>query len=369
MKKLTKQELHDILIGCTILGTGGGGELDEGIKIIDEDLENGYEFKLVSIDEIPDDAMIASPYNAGSISPLSEEERKKYEGLKEIDEMYNVISFQALEKFMGKKFFATISTELGGQNTAVGFSVAAKLGIPIVDGDPAGRSVPELQQSTFYMNDVSIAPLAVASKFGDVAIISEVVDDFRAEAIVRAIAVASQNTVGVTDHPVLGKNLKKSVIPGAISYALKIGQALRVAKENKKSPAEEIAKACEGYVLFEGIVEGFDWKDEGGFTVGNSYIKGLGEYEENKYKIWFKNENIISWKNDEIFVTVPDLICILDKETGMPITNPNFEKGMNIVAIGLPASEEWRTEKGLMTLGPKHFNYDVEYVPIEEIMK
>ena len=55
------------------------------------------------------------------------------------------------------------------------------------------------------MNDVSIAPLAVASKFGDVAIISEVVDDFRAEAIVRAIAVASQNTVGVTDHPVLGK--------------------------------------------------------------------------------------------------------------------------------------------------------------------
>ncbi|MCG4586377.1 DUF917 domain-containing protein, partial [Anaerosalibacter bizertensis] len=91
--------------------------------------------------------------------------------------------------------------------------------------------------------------------------------------------------------------------------------------------------------------------------------------EENKYKIWFKNENIISWKNDEIFVTVPDLICILDKETGMPITNPNFEKGMNIVAIGLPASEEWRTEKGLMTLGPKHFNYDVEYVPIEEIMK
>ena len=112
MKKLTKQELHDILIGCTILGTGGGGELDEGIKIIDEDLENGYEFKLVSIDEIPDDAMIASPYNAGSISPLSEEERKKYEGLKEIDEMYNVISFQALEKFMGKKFFATISTEL-----------------------------------------------------------------------------------------------------------------------------------------------------------------------------------------------------------------------------------------------------------------
>ncbi|MCG4585171.1 DUF917 domain-containing protein, partial [Anaerosalibacter bizertensis] len=58
MKVLSKQDLHDILVGCTVLGTGGGGELDQGLKMIDEDVEKGYEFKLVSLDEVPDDVLI-----------------------------------------------------------------------------------------------------------------------------------------------------------------------------------------------------------------------------------------------------------------------------------------------------------------------
>jgi DUF917 family protein len=29
MFELTKQDLHDILVGCTIMGTGGGGSLRE----------------------------------------------------------------------------------------------------------------------------------------------------------------------------------------------------------------------------------------------------------------------------------------------------------------------------------------------------
>ncbi|CCQ96985.1 conserved hypothetical protein [[Clostridium] ultunense Esp] len=301
MKVLNRQDLHDILVGCTVLGTGGGGELDEGIKMIDEDIRKGYEFRLVSLEEVPDDALIGSPYNAGSISPLSEEDKEKFKDLR-VDKMYNVTSFKALEDFLGQKFYATISTELGGSNTAVAFSVAAKLGIPIIDGDPAGRSVPELQQSTFEMNNIPINPLSVATKFGDVIIIKEVIDGVRAEDIVRAIAVASQNTVGVTDHPILGKDIKNSVIPGAISYALKIGKALREARKLEKDVPGEVAKAGNGYVLFNGKVSDFNWVDEGGFTIGETYIEGQGEFEGDKYKIWYKNENLVAWKNGELML-------------------------------------------------------------------
>ena len=368
MKVLSKQDLHDILVGCTVLGTGGGGELDQGLKMIDEDVEKGYEFKLVSLDEVPDDALIGSPYNAGSISPLSEEEKAKFKDLK-VDELYNVNSFKALEEYLGQKFYATVSTELGGSNSAIAFSVAAKLGIPIVDGDPAGRSVPELQQSTFEMNSIPINPLSVATKFGDVVIIKDVVDGVRAEDIVRAIAVVSQNTVGVTDHPVLGKDIKNAVIPGAISYALKIGKALREAREQKTSVPEAVAKAGEGYVLFKGKVSDFNWTDEGGFTFGETYLEGQEEYSSDKYKVWYKNENIVAWKNGEVHVTAPDLICILDRKDGTPITNPSFEKGMEVTVIGLPAPKEWRTERGLEDLAPRHFGFDIDYKPIEEIMK
>jgi len=369
MKTLNRQDLYDILYGCTILGTGGGGNLAEGLKLIDEDIRNGREFKLIGLDEVPDDAMVASPYQAGSISPLTEEERKKYEGLKQIDEMPALVAFKALGRFMGQSFYACIATELGGHNTAVALSVAAKLGIPIVDADPAGRSVPELQHSTMYINGVSIAPLAVANKFGDVVILEKVANHLRAEALVRAMAVVSQNSVGVTDHPVNGKRLKTAVIPGSISYAQRIGRALREAREKGEDPAVRIAEAGNGYVLFRGKVKHFTWEDSAGFTLGETYIEGQGEYSGDEYRIWYKNENIIAWKNGRIHVTVPDLICTLDGRTGNPITNPNFEQGMEVTVIGLPSPEQWTTEKGLETFGPRHFGYDIEYVPLKEVMK
>ena len=68
MRLLSKQDLHDVLFGCAILGTGGGGDLDKGIELINKDIENGFEFKLIELDDVPDDVMIASPYQAGSIS-------------------------------------------------------------------------------------------------------------------------------------------------------------------------------------------------------------------------------------------------------------------------------------------------------------
>jgi DUF917 family protein len=36
MIELTRQDLYDILYGCTILGTGGGGSPESGISRIDQ---------------------------------------------------------------------------------------------------------------------------------------------------------------------------------------------------------------------------------------------------------------------------------------------------------------------------------------------
>lgn len=271
-----------------------------------------------------------------------------------------------MEEYIGKKLYVVISTELGGANTAVAFYVAAILGNYIVDADPAGRSVPELQHSTFFMNQLAIEPMVVANEFGDVIIVKDIVDDFRAETIVRSIAVVSKNSVGVADHLASGKELKKAVIPGAISYALKIGEACRKAKEENNDLALEIVKAGSGYVLFRGRVKDFQWEVKDGFTIGNVYIEGENDYVRSEYKIWFKNENIISWRDRKIDVTVPDLICMICDDKKKPLTNPNYEIGMKVSIIGLPAPKEWRTEEGLKLFGPRHFGYNIEYVPIEK---
>lgn len=360
MRKLSKQDVLDILYGCTILGTGGGGSLEKGIKMIEQDFKEGKEFILADLNEIPDDALIASPYVAGAISPDTEESIKKYAGLPRIAETRAQRAFMKLEEYYGKKFYGIIATELGGENTADAFHVAAQLERVIVDGDPAGRSVPELQHSTYYLNNIPITPLAVATEFGDAAVITEVANDMRAEALVRAMAVVSDDEIGVVDHPTTGELIKKSVIPGSISYSLKVGKALREAKEKGEDAAQNIVKMGEGKMLFRGTVENFTWETIDGFTVGDVVIKGIQEYINSSYKIWYKNEHIISWRDGEVDITVPDLICVVDK-FGEPVTNPYYEKGMELSVFALPAPKEWQTARGLEVFGPRSFGFDVDY--------
>ncbi len=364
-KILTEQEVKDILVGCTILSTGGGGDLAKGLKLIEDDFKAGLEFRMLPLESVRDEDLFVAPYFCGSIGESAKE--GNYYNYPEIDRMETEIAVETLERFFGENISGMISIEYGGLNTAVALSTAARLNKYIVDADAAGRAVPDLQFSTFYVNQVPIYPLAVANKIGDIAVFEKVVDDFRAEDLVRALAVVSGNFIGMADHPCRGKELKKSVIPGALSYAGKVGKAQRTAVEKGENPIEAILKSVDGFLLFEGIVkEDSKYEIKDGFTTGTIEIFGKDSYENSQYKIWYKNENVISWKDDEVSVTVPDLICVVDRKTGYPINNPYCKKGMEVAVLGFKAPEFWLTERGLSILNPKFFGFEVEHIPIEK---
>lgn len=363
MKRLSLQEVQDILVGCTILSTGGGGDLDEGLNAVREVFKNNKEFKLLAFDEVNDEAYYVNPYFCGSISPKTETCKK--EEKKEL-----IFAVKALEEYMEEEFEGIVSIEYGGGNTGQAMAAAAMLGKYIVDCDAAGRAVPELQFSTYSITEQSISPFSIATKYEDTVIFQKVLDDERAEALSRAMAVATDNSVGMADHPIQGKNLKTSVIPSALSYAGKVGQAQREAVENGVDPIKKIVEAANGYILFKGKVkDGTQWEIKDGFTVGTICIDGINEYSNQNFKIWYKNENMISWKNGEIYVTCPDLICVVDNKTGYPITNPNNSKDDEIAVLGFKAHELWRSEKGLKLLNPSFFGFDIHYVPIEKIIR
>lgn len=363
MRKLDRQDLVDILIGCAILGTGGGGSLIEGIKKIDAALKQNKEFVLVDFNELEDEDLVATPYSCGAISPLTDEERKKYEGLPLLDEVPQVVALREMEKYLGREIKAVISTELGGGNTATALYCGAMADKYIIDADPAGRSVPELQHSTYFLNEISIYPISVVNKFGESAIITKVINDYRAEALVRAMAVVSQNNIAVVDHVETVKVLRNTVIKGAISHALEIGKAFRTAQENGKDIASKVADAGNGTVVFRGIVKSNAWDTVKGFTVGELMVEGKEDYSGDTFKVWYKNENIITWRNGEYFATVPDLVCIFDDDNKEPLLNPYGEKGKNVSVIVLPAPKEWTTERGLEVFGPKSFGYDIDWKP------
>ncbi|HWR59996.1 MAG TPA: DUF917 domain-containing protein [Clostridia bacterium] len=367
MRKLDFQEVKDILVGCTILGTGGGGDLGTGIKTVREAFDSNLEFKMLDFSDIDDEAYYVNPYYCGSVNPSKKKEEAQAE--REYDDA--MLAVKALEKYMGIEFAGMISIEYGGGNTASAMATAAKLGKYIVDCDAAGRAVPELQFSTYNITDRPIYPFSVATKYGDAAIFPKVQSDERAEALSRNMAVATDNRVAMADHPIKGSKLKSSVVPSALSYAGTVGKAQREAVEKGEDPIKKIVEAAKGYVLFRGrVTRESSWEIKNGFTTGITVIDGIGEYASQNFKTWYRNENMISWKNNEVFVTCPDLICIVDNKTGYPITNPNCMENDEVAVLGFKAHELWRSEKGVKLLNPEFFGFkNVKYVPIEKVLK
>jgi hypothetical protein len=94
-------------------------------------------------------------------------------------------------------------------------------------------------------------------------------------------------------------------------------------------------------------------------------IGGSQEDAGSEFKIAFQNENLIFWKNETPAVTVPDLITVVDEQTGLPITTEALKYGLRVIVIGIPCHPKWHHPKALDLVGPRYFGYNTEYVPLE----
>jgi len=207
--------------------------------------------------------------------------------------------------------------------------------------------------------------MSIVTQKDDRIIIQALGSDSRSEVIGRAIAIVSDEKIGVADHPCSKAALMRGVIWGTLSKSIRIGKAMQEAREKGASPVQVVINGVEGWLLFQGEVKETSWGLQDGFTVGEVVVAGANLFDGRSYKIWYKNENIMSWFDGQVDVTVPDLITVVDSRTGEAVINPNYEVGMPVAVIGSRAEEIWRTQKGLEIFGPSHFGYNVDYVPIE----
>lgn len=70
--------------------------------------------------------------------------------------------------------------------------------------------------------------------------------------------------------------------------------------------------------------------------------------------------------DDQVRLTCPDLICVVETETGSPITNPNCTQGMDVTVLGFPCHEIWKSQRGLDILNPRFFGFDSDCVFLED---
>jgi DUF917 family protein len=192
------------------------------------------------------------------------------------------------------------------------------------------------------------------------------VDDDRAEDITRQVAVACGGGVTVARCPGTVKDYKRAVSPKQVSKCIKIGAAIRIAKDKGDDPTESFIKVSGATKIFQGKVSMWEMEGRGGFNWGNWNIEGVDDYSGHDLRVWFKNEHLISWLDDEPYIMGPDLICIVEDGTFEGLSNfmregTHEEKKVTVFAIR--AIKAWRKTKGIELFGPRHFGFDIKYSP------
>ena len=361
MRELSRQDVLDMLAGSAILGTGGGGDIEEGLEYIDAAEAAGKRFVLAAVDELPDDAMVCTPYLLGALEPSDGDSPGDYERLPKSDTPAIMTAFRRLESYNGKTFKGMIACELGGANTAVAAYVAAMTDVCLIDADVAGRAVPEITHSTYFLNGLDASPAVLANEFGECFILENLHDDLRAESVIRALAKVSRNDVSVIDHALPMAEVRESLIKGTMTKSLELGRAFREAKASGNDVADKVAEVGGGEVVFRGEISSASYRDEDGFTFGEVVIAGGDKFAGSEYKVDVKNENMVSWLDAELHATIPDLIIIVDLQSDEPVTNPNLKPGMDCAVVVLPAPEQFLTEKALEIFGPAYVGLNTPY--------
>jgi DUF917 family protein len=360
MWTITKADLERLAIGAGILGTGGGGNPYVGKLHAMALLDEGKTINIVSPDSVSDDALVTSVGFMGA--PVVSVER-----LKRGDEPLKAV--RALEKHIGKEFTHLVPGEIGGANSMSPMVVAAQTGLPLIDGDGMGRAFPELQQDTFMIYGVAAAPGAIADPRGHVAIFDGFCDATILERYARSVTIGMGGSAGYAFPVMTGTELKRTVVPGTITLAIEIGDAVLRARETHQDAADAVLAITGGRRLFTGKIADVQRRLQGGFSRGVLKIEGTGDDSGQDCVIDIQNENLIARTGEgETISVVPDLICIIDQDTAEPITTELLRYGLRVIVLGIPAPVELKTPEALEVVGPAAFGYpDVEFVPLEGV--
>jgi DUF917 family protein len=365
MRELDLENVNDLLVGAKILGCGGGGEAEWSRPLIDEIYGAGKRFRIIDPSEIPANELVVIVGTVGG--GVAQEDKKMVENLRPMPEKPELVAMRELADYLGKEPYAILPTEIGAGNMIVSLYVAAVSGKYTVDGDACGRAKPEIAISTTHVKGVPITPMAIVTPFGERMIVKTVTNDYRGERIARNMAVLSGGRCGVARCPMLWATAKDATVWNSISKSIQLGQRLR--EERLKDPARTVQDTVGGRRLFEGSIQTFERKEQGGFMWATTIVKGESKYEGHKLRVQSKNEHIATWLDDRPLASAPDLILIVDQATGrgLSVWGDDFAANRRIVVIGAPSPSVWRSPKGIEIFGPNHFGLDFDFVPVEKL--
>lgn len=338
MRTIQKEDIQALALGCAFLGSGGGGNPAYDQLIAEHALETYGPIHVISIDELDDDALVVPMAFVGA--PLIASEK-----------LSSGREFEAIIRHLdqrGKKI-VLMPAEIGGANGLCAIAVAAKLGLPVLDADSLGRAYPQIQMTSCNLFGISPSPAYFADSLGNLVVI-EAENAHALERIGRHVSISMGSSCAVAIYLMEGREAKRVLIRDTLTLALSIGGSIL-----RGDPTE-------GVCLIQGIITEVKQEIKNGFLQGSVKINS----EQKMVEVLYQNEFLLAKEGETILATTPDILTIIEIESGTPITSDGLRYGLRVSLLALPAPEIWQTEAGLALVGPQYFGYAVDYQPVKQ---
>ena len=349
MRYLSEADIEALAIGAAILGTGGGGNPYIGKLRCLQELRRGKTVALIGLEELDDSALVMPIGGIGAPIVGIEKLEEGEEGVR---------ALRALEGFYGRPIDALISAEIGGGNALEPIITAAMAGIPVVDGDGMGRAFPEMQMTTFSIYGHPSTPAALADERGNVVIFQRAVSEVWFERLARSAVVTMGGTAIGAEAPMPGAYAKRAAVPGSVTQAIRLGTLVLTANREHSNAIPLICAAEQGRHLIDAKIVGLKRHLEGGFAVGEIALEGIDAHHGSRAEVVFQNEFLSFERDGTTEVSVPDLIVILDVDSGHAITTEVLRYGQRVAVLALPCHPLLRTPEALAVVGPQAFGLE-----------
>ncbi|RCG33343.1 DUF917 domain-containing protein [Sphaerisporangium album] len=333
--------------GATLLGSGGGGQTDAAARLLLRVLGGGR-VSLLSGDELGEGHVVPVGI-VGAVSVFTER-------LPSGGEWAHVLA--AVAGRTGIRPAGLMSIEAGGVNGVIVFAAAAELGLPVVDADLQGRALPRLDQMSAAALGEPLTPLAIGDAGGRLLVLDGLSAP-AAERVVRAALSEFGGWAAIALRPIPVARLHSLAIVGSLSRALRLGA--RHAAWTRTADAREMAASLGARVLVTGrVVEVVRHRAATGFGRGSVIIRA--DRGGTLVRLEMENEYLLALVDGLPVASTPDILCVLDRAGGLPVSCDTVRGGAEVVALHLPGPPFWWRPEVLHAVAPRAFGLDTDPV-------
>jgi DUF917 family protein len=315
--------LRALVYGGAVLGGGGGGSIAAGLENVHQALATGLP-RIIPLAALADDAILVTLSAVGSPNQPSGAALGPAH-FKRALRLFELLSKHTIDGY--------IASEVGPLAVTYGLSESASSGLPVVDAPANGRAHPLFVMGSLGMHarpdcatiTVAVGGLPGSPDYVEVAIGANVV---KAARIVRDRAARDGIALAVARNPLTVATIRDHAAVGGLAFAQSVGRALLEALARGSSGVlRALSRLMGGRVFAHGYVTAASLSEKLGLIVGAITILCANG---SAICVLVCNEFMAVLDSGTPVVTFPDLIVLIDRDTGLPLSSAEIRVNRSI---------------------------------------